>query len=96
VWLLEVVEGNRKGEVFPLFPGKKISLGRDAADILLDDSKISRHHADIEWVDGGFLFQDLQSTNGSFINDKQVGRQRLALGDTVRLGETVLRVRRRS
>ncbi|HET6371535.1 MAG TPA: FHA domain-containing protein, partial [Nitrospiria bacterium] len=94
-WSLEVVEGPQKGHAFTLSPGKKISLGRGAVDILINDTKISRHHADIEWVDGVFLYQDLKSTNGSIINDQVVDQHRLSPGDVLRLGETVLRVLRK-
>lgn len=92
LWFLEVVEGNQKGSSFPLSPGRRISLGRGSVDVLLNDAKVSRHHADIEWVDGELLFKDLQSTNGSFINEQKVTQLQLVPGDILRIGETVLRV----
>jgi hypothetical protein len=94
--VLEVEKGAQKGTVFPLLPGKKLSLGRCSADIQIEDSKISRRHAEIDWIDGKVLFQDLKSTNGSFINEKRVTRHPLESGDVVYLGETVLRVKRQS
>ena len=91
-WTLEILEGNDKGGTFSLQPGKKMSVGRATVDILINDPKISRHHADIEWIGGGFVFQDLQSKNGSFINEQPVGQCKLKAGDILRLGETVLKV----
>jgi len=95
-WILEVVEGNDKGMVFALERGKKMSLGRVKVDFLINDPKISRHHADIQWVDSGLVFQDLQSKNGSFINEERVSQGLLTSGDLLRLGETVLKVTNRT
>jgi hypothetical protein len=50
-------------------------VGRDAeAGIVLSDSSVSTQHASIERVNGSWLVSDLGSTNGTFVEGKQVGR----------------------
>ena len=68
-----------------------MSLGRDNDnDIQLHDSEVSRHHAEVRSDEGGFLFVDLNSSNGSFINGSQVTEQPLANRDRVQLGRTLM------
>ncbi len=65
-----------------------ISIGRDPAnDIVLDMPQVSRHHAEIERVGQRFRLIDLNSSNGTFVNDEQiVGEAWLKPTDTVRIG----------
>jgi hypothetical protein len=68
------------------------------AESLKDYDKVSRHHA-IVWTEGGELYvRDLNSTNGTFVNDRKVehgDRRQLHDGDELRLSSTVrVRVRR--
>jgi hypothetical protein len=71
-------------------------LGREADDEgrLGDDVEISRRHARIGRAeDGRLLVEDLGSTNGTFVNGKQIeGPTELETGDTVSLGDTTLKV----
>ena len=70
------------------------TLGRHTDnDIVIDDVAVSTNHAVIEatennYLDGycDFILKDLGSTNGTFINDKQLeGERKLNSGDVVRL-----------
>src|SRR5262249_2285346 len=71
--------------------GDALSLGRDATSgIQLNDSEISRRHAEIRKSDDGFLLVDLGSSNGSFVNGEPAAEKRLANGDRVQLGRTLL------
>jgi ABC-type multidrug transport system ATPase subunit len=65
-----------------------ISIGRDTAnDIVLDMPQVSRNHAEIERVGQRFRLIDLNSSNGTFVNDEQiVGEAWLKPTDTVRIG----------
>lgn len=48
----------------------QMSIGRDATnDLVLGSSQISRHHAKIYVTDAGVVVEDLNSSNGTFIND---------------------------
>jgi hypothetical protein len=73
-------------------PGRAV-IGRDpSCDIVLSDSRCSRHHAVIEETADGLVIQDTGSANGVFVNGRRLERSRLRSGDTVRLGDTVLEV----
>ena len=67
-------------------------LGRDAGcDLELADDSVSRRHAAIEFAGGGFDVVDLGSTNGTYVNDVRVARQRLNAGDRLRVGNQIFR-----
>jgi len=67
------------------------TIGRGAEnDIVLDNPKISRHHARIECAKGVCTVEDLQSSNGTFVNDKRVTRAVLSPGDRLRFDDVEL------
>jgi hypothetical protein len=73
-------------------PGRAV-VGRDPdCDIVLSDSRCSRHHALIEETAEGLVVQDTESANGIYVNGRRLERSLLRPGDTVRLGDTVLEV----
>lgn len=68
-------------------------IGRQSVcDVVLLDPNVSRQHARLRWRDGGWILQDLQSTNGTFINGRRVGRSELRPGDLLMLGATQVKV----
>lgn len=71
------------------FDGGVVRVGRARdCELLLDSSYISRYHARFEHSDGRWEIIDEGSKNGVFVDDERVsGRQTLAPGDTVRLGD---------
>jgi HD-GYP domain-containing protein (c-di-GMP phosphodiesterase class II) len=87
------IEGPDKDTVWDL-TGARTVIGRDSVcDIIIDDAKLSRIHAEII-VEGGIsIFHDKKSMNGSFINENRVTRQILAPGDVIRIGDTKIQVR---
>ena len=59
--------------------------------LVLSDTKASSHHAEIHAVDNGYTITDLGSTNGTFINEQQIGKnepRKLNGNDTIRIGDT--------
>ena len=66
-------------------------LGRDVTnDIILGDAEISRQHTRLTRTPGGYVVEDLGSTNGSFVNGERIMAPRvLNPGDLVALGENV-------
>lgn len=76
--------------VFPTLP---VTLGRDPDnDLPLADVKLSRHHCRILRTPEGFLLEDLESRNGTFVNGIQIRRHLLSLGDAVMIGVTSLSI----
>lgn len=72
---------------FILMEGATATIGRNQTnDICIPEQHVSRQHAVINYRDGIFVITDLQSANGTFINDRQVTEPfPLASGDVIRL-----------
>lgn len=65
-----------------------VLVGRNPdADVFLDNSGISRDHLKIERTPQGYMVEDLNSANGTFVNDRQVKREYLAHEDVIRIGK---------
>ena len=68
-------------------------IGRDErCDIALRETTVSRRHARLLFRDGSWIIQDLDSTNGTAVNGRHVGRSQLRPGDQLRLGLQTLDV----
>ena len=83
-----------EGEAFPV-DSAPVTIGRGGQnDLVLDgDEFASARHARIEARTDGVWVQDLDSTNGTYVNGSRVeDAQLLAPGDVLRVGETDLRV----
>jgi FHA domain-containing protein len=83
-----------EGDEFPL-NSAPLTVGRGGQNdlVLTGDDFASARHARIEVRGDGVWVQDLESTNGTFVNGSRVtGAQRLDAGDVLRVGETDLRV----
>lgn len=90
-FVLVVEEGDRRGQRFSI--SGKSSVGREGGGIRLDwDAKVSRQHATVVPVSGGLQVSDLKSRNGTFVNGERVSVMVVAPGQSVKFGNTVLRV----
>lgn len=87
---LVVEEGADLGKEFPLSAIRSSIGRRDTCDIVLNDNSISRRHAQIEKNNEGFYITDLNSTNGTYVNGLLIDTYKLASGDVITLGNTVL------
>ena len=77
--------------VFRVAKGKPVTIGRkEDNDIHIENLAVSGHHAKIDSVGDGFLLTDLQSKNGSFVNDELVSSHWLQQGDSVTIGKHTL------
>lgn len=88
-----VVSGMGKGAWLPL-PPEGGRLGFDPSnEVVLSDSSVSSHHAMVmTGPDGGLFIIDMDSTNGTALNEVPVGKEPVPLnvGDSLRLGVVVL------
>ncbi|MFO1464583.1 MAG: FHA domain-containing protein [bacterium] len=85
---IEVLNGVAAGKKL-LIPDSKqeVVIGRDSnADLIIDENVISRLHAKLERKWGGIVIVDLQSKNGTFVNNDRVEEKLLRDGDKVMLG----------
>jgi len=91
-WIV-VLNGAQKGEDFRLLEGKNTLGNAAASNITLSDPAVSAEHASINYKDGKFVITDLDSTNGTFINDdsEPLARVDLRDNDVIRVGETSLK-----
>ena len=85
---LRIARGPQTGLVFDLPPGTT-TLGRgEAADITLDDTTVSRRHAELRRADGRVVLTDLGSLNGTYLNRQPlVGDAELVDGDEIWTGK---------
>lgn len=90
---LRVEEGHDRGRTVTLSAGGTYLLGREGADIDVDDGKVSRKHAELSLLGpGAYFIRDLASTNGTFLNGRRVREERRPIvhEDRIRIGDTVL------
>ena len=93
---LEIVGGPERGRSFPLEGAETFTVGRSrvVSCPMPADGSLSRDHFQlIADGRGGLLLRDLGSTNGTFVNDRQVVEVELADLDLISAGESTLRVR---
>lgn len=84
-------KGGTTHEVEPA--GSVIVLGRDpGCDVVLNDSKCSRRHAVVEEGPEGVVVRDEGSANGIHVNGRRVEKANLRPGDTLRLGDVLVKL----
>jgi pSer/pThr/pTyr-binding forkhead associated (FHA) protein len=85
--MILIHRGAGRGARFLITPDG-VTIGRASESaIFLDDVTVSRKHARIEKSAEGFIFTDLGSLNGSYINNESVSQKRLDLGDEIQIGK---------
>jgi two-component system, NtrC family, response regulator HydG len=94
-FVLRIVAGPDTGKSFDVDPtrGGRVLLGQSpACTVRLDDRSVSRRHAALDPDASGLHLYDLGSTNGTFVNGIRALDVVLGGGETIQLGDTVLRV----
>ena len=77
-----------------LSPSDPILIGRNrSSTIKLNLPSVSRSHAKISFEREAFWIEDLGSSNGTFVNQKQVQKSRISIGDVLKCGDFVIAVR---
>lgn len=92
MWILRSVNLGDPETTFRILPGGVKTIGRaTGADFILDAPLVSRVHCRVTAApDGTLEIRDLDSTNGTFVNDERVTTATLASGDRLRVGRVEL------
>ncbi|NJN43826.1 MAG: FHA domain-containing protein [Anaerolineae bacterium] len=70
-----------------------VTIGRaDDRGLPLQGTKVSRHHATIDWIDGEWVLIDHNSTNGTLLNGEVCTRSPIPLENEIQIGEFILQV----
>jgi pSer/pThr/pTyr-binding forkhead associated (FHA) protein len=79
---------------FTIKEGWKLTIGRGAdADVIVDNTAISREHTSLKLKDGLYILSDLGSLNGTFVNGKKInGTEYITQDDDIKLGKFKLSV----
>ena len=92
MWILQSPEGT-----FRLPAGAIKTVGRASrADFILDVALVSRLHCRLTAGDDNLEVLDLESTNGTFVNDKRIEKASLSNGDRLRVGRVELTVEKQT
>ncbi len=85
--------GPQKGEDFRIREGPNTIGSAPDADVVLHDTAISGKHASLRYKDQKFTITDLDSTNGTYLNDRAdpIAREELRDNDVIRVGEVTLK-----
>jgi signal transduction histidine kinase/pSer/pThr/pTyr-binding forkhead associated (FHA) protein len=87
---LLVIGGVDQGARFEI-DDSNATMGRGVQNVIrILDTEMSRNHASIAYDDGAFVLSDRNSSNGTFANGISIQSHRLATGDQIQVGSTVL------
>src|ERR1044072_6618120 len=85
---LAAISGKLKGAIFAINE-ETLLIGREtAANLCIGATSVSRRYSEIEKKEDGFVITDLESLNGTFVNDLPVRSRLLEHGDRVRIGDS--------
>ena len=87
------LSGEQQGEDFRVREGQNTIGSAPDADIVLHDTAISGKHASLRYKDEKFTITDLDSSNGTFLNDRTdpIAREELKDNDIIRIGSVSLK-----
>lgn len=69
-----------------------VTIGRhEENELVLDDSQVSRQHAEVEQTSGGTILKDVGSANGTYVGEQRVLEFRLSDGDVFQIGSVEIR-----
>jgi len=91
---LVVIEGEHAGDEL-LLTGRELLIGRAPnSDLVIDDEYASTQHAKLVLMNEDWLIQDLNSTNGTYLDGARVGTPAVVkLNTPVKVGKTVFELR---
>ena len=84
-----IINGDNAGAAYPL--KGMISIGRaESSTITVKDAKVSRQHSQIQQQGSEFMVVDLNSSNGTFVNNERIEEHVLSDGDEIRIGDCIM------
>ena len=87
---LVVISGELTGQVYPL-ETTTVTFGRDSSNSIgVPDAALSRLHCVFSFEAEGWTLRDVGSSNGTFVNGRQIERHLLADGDRIAAGSSLL------
>ena len=88
---LTLTLGTKSLAEYELKKGSSITIGRRQSNqVVIEDPAVSGHHAKIDSLEDRFVLTDLQSKNGSFVNEQLITSHWLNHGDVISIGEHCL------
>ena len=82
--------GSQPSKEWVLGSGRLVMGRLPTCEISLNDANASRQHAELVKREDGWWLVDLDSTNGTFVNDSMVKERRLGPGDRIQIGSSKL------
>jgi len=91
-WLV-AMSGEQKGEDFRIRDGQNTIGSAPDCEIVLRDTAVTGKHASLRYKDHKFYLTDLDSTNGTFLNEgtEPIAREELKDNDLIRIGDVSLK-----
>jgi pSer/pThr/pTyr-binding forkhead associated (FHA) protein len=94
MWMLESTGDVTEPLLFRILPGGIKTVGRaPRADFVVDAPLVSRLHCRLTFQDDGLLVEDLESTNGTFVNGERVRKLVMRAGDALKVGRVEFSVK---
>ena len=89
---VSILEENKPVQTYSLHEGG-VSIGRSQNnEIFINDSTVSSQHAKIYTIYEASYIEDLNSTNGTYINGKPIQKHLIKPGDVIRIGRHQLKI----
>lgn len=68
-----------------------IRIGKaDDNDFIVSDDHVSRYHARLIKSNEGWMIEDTHSTNGTFVNERQIIKKKVSMSDTIKLSDNYI------
>jgi len=97
MWILEANDPTADRVMFRIAPGSIKTIGRSpGAEFIVEAALVSRLHCQLSATADSLKVNDLDSTNGTFVNGKRVKAAELRDGDTLAVGRLVMTVSKRA
>lgn len=89
---IKVVMSGGFSQKLPLQLGVN-TIGRNpGCTIRIDDAKVSGQHAELRVSEGRYTITDLNSSNGTYVNQEKIHHRKLYQGDRIQIGDTLIEI----